>query len=214
MEKEKLSRKGLPDAPELPRESSSPLTPNHRRQNNWESDTDPFASLYNFREREATFFKSLNESIKMFDSENSFSSDVGNANVSNGVNKISCEDECYEYILPLMSRTQSSIAALLATKDSLDQLDNLHRIVKQLLSVQEQNRQIRKRLRIVKTLHALKSMEVQVSFILLVLIHFSLQRIIIESHKRQTKSGAQFFIVNILKSLSELDVEILLKFPV
>lgn len=194
MEKEKLSRKGLPDAPELPNESTSP---NHRRQNNWESDTDPFSTLYNFREREATFFKSLNESIKMFDSENSFSGDVGNANVSNDVNKISCEDECYEYILPLMSRTQSSIAALLATKDSLDQLDNLHRIVKQLLSVQEQNHQIRKRLRTVKTLHALKSIEIQVSSHFIFLVHFSLRRVIIESHKRQTKTGAQFFIVNI-----------------
>lgn len=214
MEKEKLTRKGLPDAPELPHESTSPVTPNHRRQNNWESDTDPFSTLYNFREREATFFKSLNESIKMFDIENSFSGDVGNANVSNNANQTSCENECYEYILPLMSRTQSSIAALLATKDSLDQLDNLHRIVKQLLSVQEQNHQIRKRLRTVKTLHALKSIEIQVSAHFVFLVHFSLRRVIIESRKRQTKTGAQFFIINILKSLSELDVEILLKFPV
>lgn len=166
MEKERMSRKksidvkNLPVAPELPGESKAPASP----QRKINDVNDPFSALYSFKDREATFLKSLNESIKMFDSENNLSCDVSTAEMSNDVNKKSCEYECHEYISPLLCRTQDSITALLATKDSLDQLDNLHRIVKQLLTVQDQNYQIRKRLRTVKTLHALKSMEIQVSF--------------------------------------------------
>lgn len=154
MEKEKVSRKksidvtNLPAAPEIPTESKPPMSPLLKINNN-----DPFSSLYGFKDREMSFLNSLNESIKAFESENS-------ADVSNDAK--SCEDECRDYISPLMLRTQGSVTALLATKDSLDQLDSLHRIIKQLLSAQEQNYQIRKRLKTVKTLHALKSMEIQV----------------------------------------------------
>lgn len=167
MEKsERMSRKksidlrNLPVVPDIPKEPSSPQP----KPNNVRSENDPFNLLYGFKDREAVFLKSLNESIKMFDNENSLSCDVNPDEVSNDVNKTNCEQECREYIGPLMSRTHDSITALLATRDSLDQLDNLHRIIKQLLTVQDQNYQMRKRLRTVKTLHALKSMEIQVSF--------------------------------------------------
>lgn len=194
MEKERMSRKksidvkNLPVAPEIPCEpKASP-----RKMEN-----DPFSSLYSFKDRETAFFKSLNESIKTFDSENSLSCD---AEMSADVNKKSCNDECRDYISPLMWRTQDSITALLATKDSLDQLDNLHRIVKQLLTVQEQNYQIRKRLKAVKTLNALKSMEIQVScFITSFAFHlaagdYSESTLISAKLKRRAKSR---FIVNI-----------------
>lgn len=167
MEKEKVPRKksidvkNLPFPPEIPFESKAQVSPG---SNKIKLEYDPLSPLYDFKDREAAFIKSLNESIKMFDSENSFSCEADNADLSNDVIKKNCEEECREYISPLMMRTQDSISALLTTKDSLDQLDNLHRIIKQLLSVQEQNYQIRKRLRTVKTLHALKSMEIQVSF--------------------------------------------------
>lgn len=161
--KKSIDVKNLPVAPDVPQESKVPVSP-HRKVNSVTSENDPFGSLYTFNDREASILKSLNESIKMFDNENSFSCDASNAEMSNDENKKSCEDECREFIHPLMSRTQESVSALLATKDSLDQLDNLHRIIKQLLSVQEQNYHMRKRLRTVKTLHALKSMEIQVSF--------------------------------------------------
>lgn len=164
MEKEKVSRKksidirNLPAAPDIPsaEPQRSPVTPSLSRSAN-----DPFSQLYGYKDRESAFYKSLNESIKLFDSENC---DAHGAEMSNDVNGKSCRDECLEYVAPLMARTQESISALLATKDSLDQLDNLHRIVQQLLSAQEQNYQIRKRLRTVKTIHALKSLEFQVSF--------------------------------------------------
>lgn len=156
--KKSIDVKNLPIAPDLPSESKSS---NHHHQPT-KSENDPFNLLYNFRERKSTFLESLNENIKLFDSENSSSCDANNADMSN-VNKKSCGEECLEYIEPLMNRTQGSVSVLLATKDSLNQLDNLHRIVKQLLSVQEQNYLMRKRLRTVKTLQALKSMDIQVS---------------------------------------------------
>lgn len=162
--KKSIDVRNLPVAPDLPGESKVPISPTVRPVN---SENDPFSSLYGFKDREATFLKSLSESIKAFDCENSFSADVSSAEMSNEENKRSCRDECRDFISPLLSRTQDSISALLATKDSLDQLDNLHRIVRQLLTVQEQNYQMRKRLRTVKTLHALKSMETQVSFLFL-----------------------------------------------
>lgn len=169
MEKEKMSRKksidvkNLPIAPEIPYDPKVPSSPN-RKAISVKLENDPFELLYSFNNRETTFLKSLNENIKIFENENSFCSDANNAEVSEDVNKKSCEEECHGFIYPLLSRAQESITALLATKDSLDQLDNLHRIIKQLLKVQEQNYHMRKRLRTVKTLHALKSMEIQVSF--------------------------------------------------
>lgn len=156
--------KNLPIAPDIPETGASVSPPRKVLMSNAKSENDPFSSLYGFKDREAAFLKSLSESIKAFDDENSLLADVSTVEMSNESNKKSCEDECRDYISPLMCRTQDSITALLVTKDSLDQLDNLHRIVKQLLTVQEQNYQIRKRLRTVKTLQALKSMEYQVSF--------------------------------------------------
>lgn len=148
----------LPEVPQIPQDTSpKKLSP--------KGDGDSvFSSLYGFKDREASFFKTLNENIKMFDSESKSGSDTSrSADMSSEV-KTSCEEECREYITPLMNRTQGSISNLLAIKDSLDQLDSLHRIIQQLLTVQEQNYQMRKRLRTVKTLHVLKEMEIQVSF--------------------------------------------------
>lgn len=169
--KKSIDVKNLPVAPDIPGESNARMSSSSRKAllSNVKSENDPFSSLYGFKDREAAFLKTLSESIKTFDGENSLSTDVSTAEMSNESNKKNCEDECRNYISPLMCRTQDSITALLATKDSLDQLDNLHRIVRQLLTVQEQNYQIRKRLRTVKTLQALKSMEIQVS---LLIIHF------------------------------------------
>lgn len=158
--------KNLPSAPDIPTELKSA---SHQRPPR--AENDPLNLLYSFRERKSTFLDSLNENIKLFDTVEHGPSAGGcdasgnvdtMPNVTNG--KTLCENECRDYIEPLMNRTQESISALLVTRDSLDQLDNLHRIVRQLLSVQEQNYLMKKRLRAVKTLQALKSMEIQVSF--------------------------------------------------
>ena len=168
MDKEKVSRKKSVDAsrnlqivPPCPTESTK--MPTKKSINvNVKLENEPYSSLYGYKEREMAFLKSLNENIKSFDSENS-SSDA-NAKTCE-MNRKVCEDECHAYIQPLLSRTNDSITTLLATKDALDQLDSLHKIVKQLLSVQEQNYRMRKRLKTVETLSSLKAMEIQVSSI-------------------------------------------------
>lgn len=145
----------LPQVPQIPQDALKKSSQND----------SIFNSLYGYKDRETAFNKTLNENIKAFDNECKIG-DIRSAEVSGEMsgNKNVCEEECREYITPLMNRTQGSISALLATKDSLDQLDSLHRIIQQLLTVQEQNYQMRKRLRTVKTLHILKEMEIQVSF--------------------------------------------------
>ena len=167
MDKEKVSRKksvdvsrNLPIVPSCPIESTK-VPPKKSINVNVKLENEPYSSLYGYKEREMAFLKSLNENIKSFDSENS-SSDA-NAKVNCEMNRKVCEDECHAYIQPLLSRTNDSITTLLATKDALDQLDSLHKIVKQLLSVQEQNYRMRRRLRTVETLSSLKAMEIQVS---------------------------------------------------
>jgi hypothetical protein len=115
-------------------------------------ENDPFGHLQGFKDREEKFLEALNESINLTDKENS----------DENCSKM-CEQECQDYINPLLGRTRESISTLLATRDSLDQLDNLHRLVKRLLIIQEQNFHMRKRLATVRTLQALKSMEMQVS---------------------------------------------------
>lgn len=164
MDKEKVSRKksvgNLPIAPACPTAETTKLPPKKSINVNVKLENEPYSSLYGYKEREMAFLKSLNENIKSFDSENS-SSDA-NAKTCETNRKV-CEDECHAYIQPLLSRTNDSITTLLATKDALDQLDSLHKIVKQLLSVQEQNYRMRRRLRTVETLTSLKAMEIQVS---------------------------------------------------
>ena len=130
-----------------------PVIPDVLFDNN---ENDPVGYLQGFKDREENFFEALNESISLADKENN------NMNADENVSKMS-EEECRSYIGPLLGRTRESISTLLAAKDSLDQLDNLHRIVKRLLIIQEQNFKMRKRLATVRTLHALKSMEMQVS---------------------------------------------------
>lgn len=154
----------LPEVPQIPSESisNSPKKLSPKIEND-----SVFGSLYSFKDREASFYKALNENSKLFDNECKSGNDISrSADMSSDV-KNSCEEECREYITPLMNRTQGSISNLLAIRDSLDQLDSLHRIIQQLLTVQEQNYQMRKRLRTVKTLHVLKEMEIQVSFMFL-----------------------------------------------
>lgn len=156
MEKEKptldecKSRKKVPMTPVIPDVKLKLFDNKHEH--------DPVGYLQGFKDREEKFLEALNESISLADKENN------DMNVDENASKMT-EEECRNYINPLLGRTRESITTLLAAKDSLDQLDNLHRIVKRLLIIQEQNFQMRKRLATVKTLHALKSMEMQVSVI-------------------------------------------------
>lgn len=162
--KKSIDVTNLPEVPQIPTENSA-MSKRIGSAIKVEENSDQLVRmLNNLKEREATLF----ESIKNIDNENV---DINQAaemstSVTNKNSKNECEDECRDYIAPLFNRTQTTVSTLLATKESLDQLDNLHRIIHQLLTVQEQNYQMRKRLKTVKTLNALKEMEIQVSVFL------------------------------------------------
>lgn len=164
MSRKKSIDVNLPEVPQIPHYSDFVPSP---KKFSSKGDESVFCTLYGYKDREASFFKALDENIKMFDESKIGSGDITQSAAEMSTetmgSKSVCEEECREYIMPLMNRTQGSITALLATKDSLDQLDSLHRIIQQLLTVQEQNYQMRKRLRTVKTLHVLKEMEIRVS---------------------------------------------------
>ena len=167
---EKMSRKksiditNLPEVPQIPSENSAVSKKSNALIRIEENNDQLVTMLTSLKERE----ESLYENVKNLDNENVEINQAAemSTNITNNKNNNNnvCEEECRDYIAPLMSRTQVTISTLLATKESLDQLDNLHHIIHQLLSVQEQNYQMRKRLKTVKTLNALKEMEIQVSF--------------------------------------------------
>jgi hypothetical protein len=171
MEKEKLtldeckSRKKVPMTPVIPDVKLKLFDNKHEH--------DPLGYLQGFRDREEKFLEALNESINLTDKENN--------DMNESASKMT-DEECRNYINPLLGRTRESITTLLAAKDSLDQLDNLHRIVKRLLIIQEQNFQMRKRLATVRTLHALKSMEMQVSVRDSMLLNRNFRRINTDAH--------------------------------
>lgn len=160
--KKSIDITNLPEVPQIPTQTNA-LNNNKKLTSKSENNDDQLVTmLSNLREREA----SLYENIKAFD--NAKNVDINHAaemsvtNVTNR-NKNICEEECRDYMAPLISRTNTTLIQLFQTKESLDQLDSLHRIVHQLLAIQEQNYQMRKRLNTVKTLNALKEMEIQVS---------------------------------------------------
>jgi hypothetical protein len=163
--KKSIDITNLPEVPQIPSENSAVSKKSNALIRIEENNDQLVTMLTSLKEREESLF----ESVRSLDSENveinqaaEMSTNITN-NKNNNNNNM-CEEECRDYIAPLMSRTQATISTLLATKESLDQLDNLHHIIHQLLTVQEQNYQMRKRLKTVKTLNALKEMEIQVSF--------------------------------------------------
>lgn len=145
LRKKSLDLKNLPQAPPLPENNSKKR-----------SENDPFYPLYTYKEREMAFLRSLSENIKAYDNENKDQSESDKNN-----NK--CEIECHSYMMPLLNRTNCAVSTALATKDSIDQLDKLYDLVKQLLTIQEQNFRMRKSIKTVEVLQNLKTMDIQVS---------------------------------------------------
>ncbi|KAL7019111.1 hypothetical protein ACKWTF_011016 [Chironomus riparius] len=164
--KKSIDITNLPEVPQIPSENSA-VSKKSNAIIRIEGNNDQLVTmLTSLKEREELLY----ENVKSLDSENveinqaaEMSTNITNKSNNNNNNNNMCEEECRDYIAPLMSRTQATISTLLATKESLDQLDNLHRIIHQLLTVQEQNYQMRKRLKTVKTLNALKEMEIQIN---------------------------------------------------
>lgn len=151
---------------------------------------DAFKRLHGYREREASFLKSLRETIEMeglktgrsSTNKRQYSVDAGAsggaaAAASLAVSPCDIEpltektqddsdillEECESYVSPLLNRSGPSITAALSTQGAIDQLDKLHVILGQLLKMQEQNYQIRRNTRDVDTLIGLKKLQRQVS---------------------------------------------------
>jgi hypothetical protein len=172
-----------------------------QRRSSPKDETDPFIRLSTYKERENLFLKSLNDSIKLYETEQKQSvgqvpgqrpenfdlnrlileslqeqSNQSNNNSNSGsLLQISEEqgaaydknnvilNECTNYLSPLLNRTGPSVVAAISTKGALDQLDKLHHLVKQLLTLQEQNIRMQRCVRNVETMYALKTMQNQVS---------------------------------------------------
>lgn len=181
MEKEKSVRKKSTEkyAPTLPVPPPDPLRADL---------PEAFKRIIGYKEREASFFKSLRETIQMENLRNSnddpkslsVRTDEGNANPAPTAEVTSrkitppimvvddCDgdetltEECDNYVMPLLNRTGPSISAALVTEGAIDQLDKLHGILEQLLHMQAQNYKLRRSTRDVETLNGLQKLEHQV----------------------------------------------------
>lgn len=102
--------------------------------------TDELKYLMGYKEREEKFTNLLKENC--------------------GENKI-FETECENYLTPLINRTGPTITAALAAHGALDQLDKLHDLLQQLLSLRQQNSHMRRYVRDLATLTELKKLQNQ-----------------------------------------------------
>lgn len=180
MEKEKSVRKKSTEkyAPTLPVPPPDPLRTDL---------PEAFKRIIGFKEREASFFKSLKETIQMENLRNSTEAtnntsvrlDNGIATTTTSTTDVAsrkitppimvvddCDEtlteECDNYVMPLLNRTGPSISAALVTEGAIDQLDKLHGILEQLLHMQAQNYKLRRSTRDVETLNGLQKLEHQV----------------------------------------------------
>lgn len=182
MEKEKSVRKKSTEkyAPTLPVPPPDPLRADL---------PEAFKRIIGYKEREASFFKSLKETIQMENLRNSNEVtnnlsarlDEGNATAAISTTEMAsrkitppimvvddCDgdetltEECDNYVMPLLNRTGPSISAALVTEGAIDQLDKLHGILEQLLHMQAQNYKLRRSTRDVETLNGLQKLEHQV----------------------------------------------------
>lgn len=192
MEKEKSVRKKsteknagplLPSAPSaavLPQPPPDPLPSVPTRTDLPEA----FRRIIGYKEREATFFRQLRETIQMESANHraDLSAAARAAEMAAGacrkitppimiVDEFGTADalteECDNYVLPLVKRTGPSISAALVTEGAIDQLDRLHGILEQLLHMQEQKYKMRRNTRDVEMLSGLQRLQKQViSFVL------------------------------------------------
>ncbi|XP_055547742.1 uncharacterized protein LOC129731610 isoform X2 [Wyeomyia smithii] len=145
------------------------LTPD----NGADSSTDPFKRLFTYSERESQFLKLLCDSDSASSLNKNLSSSVGttaaekrtvcdNASTTAPTVPLECTEAPFDSsndFLMLLNRTGPSVAAALSTKGALDQLDRLHDLIKQLLTLQEQTMRMHWQLKNVETLRKLKLMQ-------------------------------------------------------
>uniref|UniRef100_A0A182SDP1 Uncharacterized protein n=1 Tax=Anopheles maculatus TaxID=74869 RepID=A0A182SDP1_9DIPT len=154
------------------------------------TETDPFKRLFTYREREAQFLRLLCESEpppqdaasgtggshkKPPGPGHSQSFPTGTAgNPKESVANVTVSPEVMgrqgepgfesaNEFLMLLNRAGPSVAAALSTKDAIDQLDRLHELIGQFLTLQEQNMRMHWQLKNVETLRKLKLMQIAIA---------------------------------------------------
>ncbi|XP_050067887.1 uncharacterized protein LOC126556597 [Anopheles maculipalpis] len=148
------------------------------------AETDPFKRLFTYREREAQFLRLLCES----EPQDAASGAGGGSKKPPGPSghsqamstaakeSVPCVTvapdvmgrsepgfESANEFLMLLNRAGPSVAAALSTKDAIDQLDRLHELIGQFLTLQEQNMRMHWQLKNVETLRKLKLMQIAIA---------------------------------------------------
>ncbi|XP_053671967.1 uncharacterized protein LOC128722154 [Anopheles nili] len=128
------------------------------------TETDPFKRLFTYREREAQFLRLLCDSESAPGVRNAGPSGaVGDtAKDATGSDGSPGFESANEFLM-LLNRAGPSVAAALSTKDAIDQLDRLHGLVGQFLTLQEQNMRMHWQLKNVETLRKLKLMQMAIA---------------------------------------------------
>nr|XP_029723670.1 uncharacterized protein LOC109432051 isoform X2 [Aedes albopictus] len=137
-------------------------------------ETDPFKRLFTYNERESLFLKLLCDSYTSSSLNRILHSPVGGSGGEGDTggtgssvppptlkiegSEAAAFDSPNEFLM-LLNRTGPSVAAALSTKGALDQLDRLHDLIKQLLTLQEQNMRMHWQLRNVEMIRKLKLMQ-------------------------------------------------------
>lgn len=157
MNKEKLSHKKSSEPLPKPPPDPSIKTPVKEL-------TEPFKRIVGYKDREREYLNFL----KMIRIDDCSAGAVGGIQQCDSTESMKnlYAAECEDYVMPLINRTGPSVAAALATEGALDQLDKLHGLLHQLLSMQEQNSRMRRNVSNLQVLTGLKRMHRRVSFFL------------------------------------------------
>ncbi|XP_058059171.1 uncharacterized protein LOC131210008 [Anopheles bellator] len=130
-------------------------------------ETDPFKRLYTYREREAQFLRLLcdNEPAGRRTAAAAAAPSVPAGEQQEKDAWLGADPgfESATDFLMLLNRAGPSVAAALLTKDAIDQLDRLHELIGQFLTVQEQNMRMAWQLKNVETLRKLKLMQIAIA---------------------------------------------------
>lgn len=136
------------------------------------AETDPFKRLFTYREREAQFLRLLCESDPLVPTgcakkppghSQSLPGTGGEPKDPGPAAVAEPGFESANEFLMLLNRAGPSVAAALSTKDAIDQLDRLHELIGQFLTLQEQNMRMHWQLKNVETLRKLKLMQIAIA---------------------------------------------------
>lgn len=149
----------LPTPPPDPQQAQACADPPEMSPPEDDVETDPFRRLLTYGDRESQFLKLLCDS----DTSSSLHRIFHAASEEDpGAGADAAFDSPNDFLM-LLNRTGPSVAAALSTKGALDQLDRLHDLIEQLLSLQEQNMRMHLHLRTMETFRKQKLLQNWVS---------------------------------------------------